>query len=61
MDEGISERAEVAVIDLTRTREHERIRLQQQSADSEESRFTRFFKRKVNSSISFLNIIEKNS
>lgn len=47
MEEGISEKAEVAVVDLTRTRAHELIKLQQQNTESVGMRFINLFKRKV--------------
>lgn len=47
MEEGISEKAEVAVVDLTRTRAHELIKLQQQNAESKGIRFINLFKKKV--------------
>lgn len=47
MEDDITEKAEVAVIDFTRTRAHELIKLQQENSDAEGTTFIDVFKKKV--------------
>lgn len=47
MSEETTGKVEIAVADLTRTRAHERIKMQQQDADTETTKFLSFFKQKV--------------